>query len=241
MHRWGSEDTPGAGWQAYAQEQAAGRRAPRAARRPVRWRFPWELCLLLAAIAIVVVTAVGHAPDGPPQPAGPHTNGTADHSGRRAPPAAPLPASAPLWVSVPAVRVEAPLTDLAVQGDGRLAAPPESDQNLAGWWSGGPAPGTRGTAVIAGHVDIPAGPAVFYNLGAVKPGMTVDVTRADKRTAHFTIDSVDVYDADDFPDDKVYADTGRPELRLITCGGGFDRQLRRYEGNVVVSAHLTER
>ncbi|NEE36676.1 class F sortase, partial [Streptomyces sp. SID7982] len=122
---------------------------------------------------------------------------------------------------------------------GRLASPPEGDTNLAGWWARGPSPGTRGTSIVAGHVDIPTGPAVFYNLGALEPGMTIRIQRADGSTAHFTINSIDVYSADDFPDQKVYADTGRPEIRLITCGGGFNKKLRRYEGNVVVSAHLT--
>jgi hypothetical protein len=31
---------------------------------------------------------------------------------------------------------------------------------------------------------------------------------------------------------------GRPELRLITCGGSYDRR-KGYSGNVVVLAHLT--
>ncbi|WP_343244888.1 class F sortase [Streptomyces sp. SID14478] len=219
--------------------QAAQWRAT-AARPPVRWRFPWELCLLLSAIAIVVFTLVGRPPAGPPQPTGPYANGTSEHGTRREdPPAPPLPAAPPLRVSVPAIHVDAPLMALALQADGRLAAPPENDRNLAGWWAGGPAPGTRGTSIIAGHVDIPTGPAAFYDLGALHPGMKINVSRADGRTAHFTIDSIDVYNADDYPDDKVYADTGRPELRLITCGGGFDKKLQQYQGNVVVTAHLT--
>ncbi|MZD04241.1 class F sortase, partial [Streptomyces sp. SID5785] len=75
--------------------------------------------------------------------------------------------------------------------------------------------------------------------GSLEPGMTVDVTRADHRSARFTVDSVDVYESDDFPDRKVYGDTGRPELRIITCGGGYDHERGRYLGNVVVTAHLS--
>ncbi|WP_263974170.1 class F sortase [Streptomyces albicerus] len=150
-----------------------------------------------------------------------------------------MPASRPVRVVIPAINVDAPLMGLELEDSGRLAAPPETDKTLAGWWAEGPAPGAQGTAVIAGHVDVPSGPAVFYNLGALEPGMTVDVPRADGTTAHFTIDAVDVYDADNFPDDKVYADTGHPELRLITCGGGFDTKRGQYNGNVVIAAHLT--
>ncbi|MBW8818350.1 MAG: class F sortase, partial [Streptomyces sp.] len=31
----------------------------------------------------------------------------------------------------------------------------------------------------------------------------------------------------------------RAELRLITCGGTFDRATRSYTANVIVSAYLT--
>lgn len=64
------------------------------------------------------------------------------------------------------------------------------------------------------------------------------VTRADKRTAVFTVDKVKTYTKDEFPDDKVYGATGRPELRLLTCGGRFDKK-NGYSANVVVFAHLT--
>ncbi|MCX3062627.1 class F sortase [Streptomyces beihaiensis] len=206
-------------------------------RRPsLAGRFFRGLVLAVTGTVAFAFT-VAERPSGPPQP-----SAAAQHTGRgsahAASAAAPLPASKPLRVTVPAIHVDAPLTRLALDDDGRLAAPPEDDKNLAGWWAGGPSPGTRGTAIIAGHVDIPTGPAVFYDLGALKPGMKVAVTRADGRTAHFSIDRIDVYSAAHFPDDKVYADTGRPELRLITCGGGFDHARQRYKGNVVVSAHL---
>ncbi|WP_258395070.1 MULTISPECIES: class F sortase [unclassified Streptomyces] len=187
--------------------------------------------VLIASVAFAFTTTE----QGPPQP----TSAAQQSGGPHEAAAAPLPAARPLRVTVPAIGVDAPLTDLALQDDGHLAAPPETDANLAGWWAHGPSPGTRGTAIIAGHVDIPAGPAVFYNLGALRSGMRITISRADGTTARFTIDSINVYDAADFPDDTVYADTGRPELRLITCGGGFDRARRQYRGNVVVSAHLT--
>lgn len=153
--------------------------------------------------------------------------------------AAPLPPSQPLRIIIPAVHIDAPLMDLALEDSGRLAAPPENDKNLAGWWAHGPAPGAQGTAIIAGHVDIPTGPAVFYHLAALTPGMAIIVPRLDGTTARFIVEGVDVYDADHFPNDKVYADTGQPELRLITCGGGFSKQRQQYNGNVVITAHLT--
>lgn len=46
-----------------------------------------------------------------------------------------------------------------------------------------------------------------------------------------------MYDNEDFPDRKVYGESDRAELRVITCGGGFSERTG-YRGNVVVYAHL---
>ncbi|MFC4887700.1 class F sortase [Streptomyces beijiangensis] len=152
---------------------------------------------------------------------------------------APMTPSPPERVRIPALHVSAPLTGLGLDDDGHLTAPPEDDRNLAGWYKDGITPGATGTAVLAGHVDTRQGPAVFYGLGALKKGNTVEVDRADRTTAVFTIDAIEVYAADAFPDKKVYGRASRPELRLITCGGGFDKAKQEYLGNVVVFAHLT--
>lgn len=39
-----------------------------------------------------------------------------------------------------------------------------------GFYTGGPAPGQLGPAVLAAHVDSKQGPGAFYRLGAVKAG-----------------------------------------------------------------------
>lgn len=153
--------------------------------------------------------------------------------------AAPLPSSVPERVRIPALRVDAPLMPLGLEKNGSLAAPPDDARNLAGWYKDGTRPGSTGTAVIAGHVDNQHGPAVFYGLGSLNKGNTVQVVRTDGATAVFTIDAVEVYTAEAFPDKKVYGAASRPELRLITCGGGFDTKHQHYLGNVVVYAHLT--
>ncbi|MCZ9344591.1 sortase, partial [Streptomyces sp. TRM76130] len=72
----------------------------------------------------------------------------------------------------------------------------------------------------------------------LKRGSTVEVDRRDGSVAVFTVHAVEVYDAQDFPDAKVYGAAGRAELRVITCGGGWSRGTG-YRGNVVVFAHLT--
>jgi sortase (surface protein transpeptidase) len=123
---------------------------------------------------------------------------------------------------------------------GQLNVPPADNRNLVGWYQDGPAPGTAGNAIVLGHVDTKKGPAVFYGLGTLHKGYTVNVVRADRSTAVFTIDAIEVYAKNNFPSDRVYGPTTRPELRLITCGGGYTKATG-YLGNVVVYAHLTGR
>ncbi|GAA4920816.1 class F sortase [Streptomyces coeruleoprunus] len=156
-----------------------------------------------------------------------HTSAAAD----------PLPPSAPVRIRIPGIGVDAPVMRLGLGPDGSLDVPPAGNGNLAGWFAGGTAPGARGTAVMAGHVDNARGPAVFYGLGALKKGQRIEVARLDGRTAVFTVDAVEVYDNDAFPDAKVYGEARRAELRVITCGGGFSPKTG-YQGNVVAYAHL---
>jgi len=88
-------------------------------------------------------------------------------------------------------------------------------------------------------VDNMRGPAVFYGLGALKKGNRIEVQRKDGKTAVFEIYGIEVFAKSNFPGDRVYGSKGAPELRVITCGGGFSKQ-HGYDGNVVVFARLAE-
>ncbi|MFC4036479.1 class F sortase [Streptomyces polygonati] len=146
--------------------------------------------------------------------------------------------SEPTLLSIPDIGVNAPFTELSLGSDGRLQPPPEDNANLAGWYGDGPTPGERGNAIVAGHVDTRTGPAVFALLSLVKQGEGVAITRADNTVARFTVDSVETFAKDDFPDQRVYGETQDAELRIITCGGTFDHKKQDYQDNVVVFAHL---
>jgi hypothetical protein len=173
--------------------------------------------------------------EAPPQPSAAQAR---TGPGGEEPGAPALPPSPPDRIRIPSIRVDAPLTGLALTPSGSLDVPPATQKNLAGWYEAGTTPGERGTAVVAGHVDNSEGPAVFYDLGALQKGSRIEVARRDGSTALFTVDAVEVYDARHFPDAKVYGAADRPELRVITCGGGYSRSTG-YQGNVVVFAHLT--
>ncbi len=135
--------------------------------------------------------------------------------------------------------MNAPFTPLSMDATGVLQPPPADNRNLAGWYRGGPTPGEIGSAIVAGHVDTKTGPAVFLLLSFLKKGDTARITRADGTTATFTVDDVETFSKGAFPDQRVYGDTPDAELRIITCGGAFDRKTRDYQANVVVFAHLS--
>ena len=152
-------------------------------------------------------------------------------------PLAPMARSVPLALAIPAIRVRAKIIALGLRPDGSPAVPPLSTPFVTSWYDPGPTPGATGAAVIFGHVDSAAvGPAVFYDLGRLRTGDLVDVTLADRRTAVFRVYGAGLYLKTDFPSLGVYGYTRWPTLRLITCGGGFDRRSGQYLGNVVVFA-----
>ncbi|MGW2176679.1 class F sortase [Streptomyces sp. NPDC001732] len=152
--------------------------------------------------------------------------------------AQPLKPSEPVRLRIPSIRVDAPVMRLGLGPDGSLDVPPAGNRNVVGWYRDGTPPGSLGSAIVAGHVDNAQGRSVFYDLGALQKGSTVEVVRRDGRTAVFSLDATEVYENDAFPDERVYGASPYASLRLITCGGGFSEETG-YEGNVVAYAHLT--
>ena len=144
------------------------------------------------------------------------------------------PGDRPVEVRIPAIGVDSRLVDLGIAPDGTMEVP--SDFSRAGWLTAAPAPGQRGPAVIAGHVDSHDGPAVFYRLRELVPGDTVEVVQRDGDVVSFTVRSLQQFAKDEFPTDLVYGPAPGPVLRLITCSGEVDRVSGHYTDNTVVFA-----
>jgi sortase (surface protein transpeptidase) len=145
-------------------------------------------------------------------------------------------AAPPVRIRIPAIGVSAAVVRLGLNRDGTLQVP--ADFGVTGWFTGGPAPGETGPAVIAGHIDSRRGPAVFYRLHALRPGDRVAVERTDGTTVQFAVQDTAQYPKRAFPTEAVFGPSPDPLLRLITCGGTFDRSRRSYRDNVVVTARL---
>ncbi|MEV6377996.1 class F sortase [Streptomyces sp. NPDC051773] len=149
------------------------------------------------------------------------------------------PRARPVRLLIPEIQVSAPFVPLSVGRNGQLDAPPADDVNLVGWHAEGAVPGETGTAIIAGHVDTATSPAVFAGLGELEKGDVFHVVRSDRTRVSFVVDALETFEKDDFPDERVYADADRPEVRLITCAGDYDRKVMDYTENLVVFAHRT--
>lgn len=193
---------------------------------------------ILAATGTAAFT-VATATEGPlPQPP-PVATPVAAASPEPATPQRGLPPSEPVMIDVPAIGVHSVLQQVGLTADHTMEVPAGPHYNDAAWYKHSPTPGSPGPAVIVGHVDSAAqGPSVFFDLGDLRHGDEVLITRADGVIAVFRVDEVDQYPKDSFPTALVYGDTDRAVLRLITCGGVFDGAAGHYVDNVVVFATL---
>ncbi|MEU5883806.1 class F sortase [Spirillospora sp. NPDC047279] len=192
-----------------------------------------SLCLVLAA------SAAGCGGGGPERPASGPTPGWSAVPGQAARESArPRYAGIgdPVELRVPSIGVRTSLERLRMGPDGELRSP--VDPARAGWFAGGVRPGRPGPAVVVGHVDSTTGPAVFAGLGGLRRGATAQLSDARGRRAVFRVEEVRSYAKAGFPTREVYGPTPDPQLRLITCGGGFDHATGHYKTNVVIYAVL---
>lgn len=142
----------------------------------------------------------------------------------------------PVRVRIPRIAVNSTLERLGRLPDGTIEVPHAWQQ--AGWYAGGPRPGQPGAAVLLGHVDSKTGPAVFLRVRELRRGDTIVIDRVNGSSVRFQVRDVRRYPKDRFPTDEVYYPTLQPVLRLITCGGSFDRTTGHYRSNVIAFAGL---
>jgi sortase (surface protein transpeptidase) len=187
------------------------------------------MALLLAAGAAVAVGLHGHQRALP----GPVTTAAKPPS---ADPVTPTARSVPVTLTIPAINMRVPLSELGLNPDHTVQVPTNFQE--PGWYKLGPSPGQLGSSVILGHVDSYQGPAVFFQLRTLRPGEYVDVTLADGVVAHFLVRQVAMYPKANFPTLLVYGSHGYSGLQLVTCGGVFDSETGHYLSNVVVYTSL---
>jgi hypothetical protein len=149
-----------------------------------------------------------------------------------------LEPSQPTRLTIPSIKVRAPILNVGLAKDGSVDVPPLKRHNEAGWFDEGPTPGQFGPALIVGHADTRTGPSIFHDLGRMKPGQRIEVLRQDGSIAVFEVNSVERFGKSTLPIKRVYGDYSRPSLRLVTCGGAWLGGAQGYADNVIVFASL---
>jgi hypothetical protein len=214
------------------------RRRRSTAPRPPRGRRPIPVGLIAAALVFVGLFAVAaglgaatrfdltelfRGPDQPPPRAFPV-----------------LEPSPPVRLTIPSIKIEAPILNVGLAKDGTVDVPPVNRHNEAGWFDEGPTPGQFGPALIVGHADTRNGPSIFHDLGKMRAGQKIEVLRKDHTIAVFKVNSVEHFGKTKLPTQRVYGDYTRPSLRLVTCGGTWLGGDQGYSDNVIVFASLVD-
>ncbi|GAA4529311.1 class F sortase [Amycolatopsis samaneae] len=178
--------------------------------------------------ALFGVTGCGTAPAPAPQPSAAQPAAAAGAPAEKTAP--------PATVRIPKIGAESSLVQIGLKADGTLDVPPVDKPMQAAWYRESPVPGNRGPALIVGHVDGRQQPGIFFRLREVAAGDQVVVGNGDGSQTTFTVTRTQQIDKDQLPSDAVYGDTPGPELRLITCGGSFDKAEHSYRDNIIVYA-----
>jgi Sortase domain len=190
---------------------------------PCRGRGLWTAAGVVALVA-VCLTLAGCQP--PAAPSGRGGSSSTRTAGRGS-------AGNPVSITIPAVGIDARVVPVGLRADRTMEVP---EVDLAGWYEPGPRPGEAGPAVIVGHVDSRHGPAVFFRLGELRQGDRITIGEQGGAARSFLVERVERSPKEALPVGRIWDRTRRPVLRLITCGGSFDRSTGHYRDNVIVYA-----
>lgn len=147
------------------------------------------------------------------------------------------PGITPERIIIPTIGVDAPVGGLSLAGPA-----PEVPTNFddAGWYTQTVRPGDLGPAVIAGHIDSKTGPAVFFKLDQLAQGDLIQIQGDQGDDRSFEVIDSGQYLKEQLPDEVFAFGQREPELRLITCGGVFDRESGHYQDNYVIYAQAID-
>ncbi|NNE11471.1 MAG: class F sortase, partial [Ilumatobacter sp.] len=131
----------------------------------------------------------------------------------------------PSSVTIDDLELWGPVRAVGLESDGQLEVPDETE---IGWYRYGSSPGRPGATVLAAHVTWNRTIGPFFRLRELEPGATVDVRLEDGTQRIYEVVERAVYDKDELPRNRIWRTTGDETLVLITCGGSFNPDIRRY-------------
>lgn len=126
-----------------------------------------------------------------------------------------------------------PIRPVGLEEDGQLEVPDETE---IGWYQYGATVGQSGATVLAAHVSWNGTVGPFGTLGTLDPGNQIAVTLDDGTTRQYEVFERAIYGKLELPRERIWRNTGPETLVLITCGGDFNPEIRRYKQNIVIYA-----
>jgi hypothetical protein len=144
-----------------------------------------------------------------------------------------ISAPSPVALEIDAIGVDHAIVPVGVEPDGQLEVP---DEHHVGWYRLGAAPGEPGATVMAAHVSWNHVDGPFVALRDLAPGARVAVRLDDGSTRAYEVVEREQYDKAALPGDRIWTRDGPETLVLITCGGSFNPDIRRYRHNIVAYA-----
>ena len=136
--------------------------------------------------------------------------------------ATPVDEAQPVHLSVPSIGINAPIEQVGTLANGDMATPIQNPWIDAGWYSNGPHPGEKGSAVIDGHLDRPGGfPAIFWYLRNVHVGDAVYVTEKSGQQLRFHVTHIAYFTPQNAPLQDIFGNSSGTYLNLITSAGDW--------------------
>lgn len=145
----------------------------------------------------------------------------------------------PSRLIIPKLGIDSDVQHVGITKSGNMAAP--NNFTDVSWYQYGTAPGFKGSAVMAGHVDNAFGtPAIFYKLNDLEPGDEVNTVRADGKTLRYKVVDKEIYPYNDAPLKRIFNADDASYLNLITCQGEWVKEARSARYRLVVYTKLVE-
>lgn len=145
----------------------------------------------------------------------------------------------PNRIEIPKIHAEAPIVPVGTTPDGELDVP--LNPKHVGWWQYGAKPGaTKGTAILAGHINYNGVTGPMATIGKLNPGDEVFVfgtQNADRlHEVRFRVTGVRTYHKTHLPYKQIFDQKSIGRIAIVTCGGPFDAATGSYLDNIVVFA-----
>ncbi|MDP2665319.1 MAG: class F sortase [bacterium] len=143
------------------------------------------------------------------------------------------PSGFPVRLKISAIQVDAAIEHVGLAPDGAMDTP--KGPSDAAWFDGGPRPGEKGSAVIAGHFGWKENiPAVFDNLSTLRKGDKIYVENDKGEITTFVVRESRLFGEQGNAAEVFSSSDSKAHLNLITCEGVWNKNTKSYSERLVV-------